>query len=119
VEKEGSSSSGVDAKPSGVKRRRLLQIGGRTGENEGNGAGGSAWCHVEQGKQEKEREDPGHGGRYRRAKDAVGNGSRPSGAGGGAVGRTGESDGCGRRGAARLTGGAWWSTVGCGRKRGE
>jgi hypothetical protein len=57
MEKEGSSSSGVDAEHSGVRRQQLLQIGGCAGENKTGkwGGGGSARCHVEEGKRERER----------------------------------------------------------------
>jgi hypothetical protein len=53
------------------------------------GGGGSARCHVEEGK--REREGPGCGGQQRVAKDAAGNGPRPLDAGGGAVAQIGES----------------------------
>jgi hypothetical protein len=66
VEKEGSSSSGVDAEQSGVRHRQLLQNGKCVRENKrgkcGEG-GGSTRCRVEEGKQE--REGPGRDGRQR------------------------------------------------------
>jgi hypothetical protein len=46
VEKEGSSSSGVDTEQSGVRHQRLLQIDGRAGENKRGKWGGrlvAAW----------------------------------------------------------------------------
>jgi hypothetical protein len=54
VEREGSSSSGVDAEQSRVRHRWLHQISGRARENQ-RGKGGSARCRVEEGKQERER----------------------------------------------------------------
>jgi hypothetical protein len=85
-------SSGSGTEWSGVRRRRLLQIGGRTRRAEREMAGGSARaCHTAERKWEREREGPGHGGRQREAIDVAGNGPRPSGSDGGTVAQIGES----------------------------
>jgi hypothetical protein len=61
----------------------------RGGEREKEMGRGSALCHVEEGKWEREGLE--HGDQQHGAKDAVDNGPRPSGAGGGAVARIGDS----------------------------
>jgi hypothetical protein len=72
VEKEGSSSSGMDAEQRGVRCQRLLQIGGRAG---------AVWRKGNL----RERECPESGTRQHGAKDAASNGPRSSGAGGGTI----------------------------------
>jgi hypothetical protein len=52
----GSSSSGVDAEQSGVRCRRLLQIGGRVGENKGGKWGGGVGSVPHGGRKTGERE---------------------------------------------------------------
>jgi hypothetical protein len=106
VGNEGSLRSGMDMKQSGVRHRRLVQIRERAGENERGNWGGSARCHVEEGK--REREGPGHGSWQCGAKDTAGNGPWPSGMGDGAVAQQGRAVGRGRRGAARQTCGVGW-----------
>jgi hypothetical protein len=56
------------------------------------GGGSTRSCHVEERKLEKDG-GPGRSGRQHGAKDVAVNGPRPSGVGGGAVVRTGESSG--------------------------
>jgi hypothetical protein len=86
VEKEGSSSSSVDAEQSGVRHRWLLQISRRGVEREKEMGGvGSV---PRGGRETGEREGPGRG-----AKDAASNGPWPSGVCGGTVARTRVSGG--------------------------
>jgi hypothetical protein len=107
VEKEGSSGSGTEQ--SGVRRRRLLQIGGRAGKAEREmGGGGSARCRTEEGKWEREK-----GGAARGRQPDHEAGMAPGGAVGGGsarsrrrrIGEQGRAAGCGRCGATQLIGG--------------
>jgi hypothetical protein len=102
-------------------RRRGARAGARWRTRQGNR--GATRCRVEEKKWKRERGGPGRGSRQLWVKDMAGNSPRPSGAGSGAVVRTGESGGVRVIQCGGLVGPggnvALWSTTGCGRKRGE
>jgi hypothetical protein len=110
VEKEGSSSSGVDAEQSGVRRRRLLQIGGRARENKRGKWGGGGRLSAVWRKENGRERAPGSavGSTDRRVRMASGNAVE----GGSArsrwrqAGKQGRAAGRGQRDVAWLTGGA-------------
>jgi hypothetical protein len=62
VEKEGSSSSGVDVEQSGVRCRRLLQIGGHVRGNKRGKWEGVVGSVPRGGRKTGEREGLGRGG---------------------------------------------------------